>query len=98
LTNTKLAEDHIEKIFGGGLADYFSDGINGDPQVHRRQIKGGAGAQSLNSALRGRAPAIERILMTRIDHDLQHLRFYFSRPHQVLDRIFERLDPLASKA
>src|SRR5881396_139489 len=29
LPNTKLAENHIQQIFGGGLADDFPDGIDG---------------------------------------------------------------------
>src|SRR5438552_1742448 len=95
LPNAKLAEDHVEKIFRGRLADDFADGIDGDTEIQGGEFERRAGAQRRDRAQRGVAAAVERVLMARVDHGFQHLGLDFTRPGEVLYRVFERLDSLA---
>ena len=40
LPDAELAEDQVQQVFGGGLADDFADGIDGDAQVQRDEFQG----------------------------------------------------------
>ena len=98
LPDAELAEDQVEQVFGGRLADDFADGVDGDAQVQRDQFQGLIRPQGFQRAQRGGAGAVERVLVARVDHHLQHLGLDFARPYQLLDGIFERLDPLPCQA
>ena len=93
--NTKLAEDRIEQVFGGGLADDFADGIDGDAQIHGDQLQRLVRTKGLHCAKGGAARAIECLLMARIDHYLQHLGFDLARPSEFFDRVLQRVDAFA---
>src|SRR5438445_8982938 len=75
LPNTKLAENHIQQIFGGGLADDFPDGIDGDAKIHGGEFKRHPATQRFDSAEHRNAAPLKRVLMARVDHDFQHLGF-----------------------
>ena len=47
---------------------------------------------------RGRAGAVERVLMPRVDHHLQHLGLDFARPDQFLDGVLQRFQSPARQA
>jgi hypothetical protein len=38
--NAELGKNGVEKIFGGGFADDFADGIGGETQVHGSKFEG----------------------------------------------------------
>jgi hypothetical protein len=40
LPEAELAEDDVQQVFGGGLADDFADGIDGDAQVQGNEFQG----------------------------------------------------------
>jgi hypothetical protein len=46
---------------------------------------------------RRRARAVQRVLMPRVDHHLQHLGLDFARPGQFLDGVFQRFHPLPAQ-
>src|SRR5436190_22083535 len=98
LSDTKLAKDHIEQIFGGGFAYDFADGIDGNAQVQSYQFERLPGPQSLCGLHGSYAGALQSVLMARVNHDLEHLGLDLARPNQILDGIFEIFYPLATKA
>ena len=53
--DAELAEDGVQQIFGGGLADDFSHGVGGHAKVQRRQFQAQSAAQRRQRALRRRA-------------------------------------------
>ena len=55
-------------------------------------------AHGFQGAQRGGAGAVEGVLMARVDHHLQHPSLDLAGPYQLLNGIFERLDPLPSQA
>ena len=55
-------------------------------------------AQRVDRPLRRRARAVQRVLMPRVDHHLQHLGLDFARPDQFLDRVLQRFNPLPAQA
>src|SRR5439155_21788470 len=96
--DAKPAADDVEEIIGGGFADDFTDGNDPDAEVHGDQFESLISAQGVDRDQGRGAGAVQRVLMARIDHDLQHLRFDFPAPDQLLDGIFKGLDALASEA
>ena len=73
LPNAELAEDRVEQIFRRGLAHDFADGIDGDAQIHRDEVQRLAVGERGDGVLRRGARAVQRVLMARVDHHLQHL-------------------------
>jgi hypothetical protein len=88
-SDTELAENHIQEILGGGLADDLANGIHGDAEVHGGELQRRARAQGGDGPERGFARASERVLMPGIDHDLEHLGFDFAGPCEVFDGVLE---------
>jgi hypothetical protein len=72
--DAKLAEDGVEQIFRRRFADDFTDGVDGDAQIHRHEFQRRVAAQRINRHLRRRAGAVQRVLMPRVDHHLQAFR------------------------
>ena len=46
LPQAKLAEDHVEQVFRGGLADDFAHSVRADPQIYRDEFQRFVRAQS----------------------------------------------------
>ena len=48
----------VQQVFGGGLADDFADGVDGDAQVQGDEFEGLIGAQGVEGAQGGGAGAV----------------------------------------
>jgi len=87
-----LAEDHVEEVFGGGFADDFADGVDGDAEVEGDEFEGLIGAEGVEGAEGGDAGAVEGVLVSGIDHDFEHFGFDFARPDEGFDDVFEGVE------
>src|SRR5260221_6271127 len=98
LSDAELAEDHVQEVFGGGFADDFAHGVDGDSQVQGDELQGCAGSKGFNGAKRCLAGAVQGVLMAGVDHHFEHFGSNFSRPCQVSDGVLEGFDSLTGKA
>ena len=92
------AEDGVEQVFGGGLADDFSDGVGGDAQIQGGEFKAQAGGQRGGRAPGRLAGAAQGVLMTGVDHHLQHFSTNFAGPNALLDGGLQFFDPFSREA
>ena len=91
-SNAKLAENGVEQILGGGFADHFSDGVDGDAQVHGDELEICRSAQGGEALLEANARAAQGVLMAGVDHHGQHVRADFTAPHGGADGVLESLN------
>jgi len=97
-SDAELAKDHVEEVFGGGFADDFADGVDGDAEVEGDEFEGLIGAEGVECADGGGAGAVEGVLVAGVDHDFEHLGFDFARPDEGFDGVFEGVEALTGQA
>jgi hypothetical protein len=59
----ELAENPVEQILSGSLANDLADGIGGDAQVKRRQLQAEARSQRMRRVLSRGPRAVQSVLM-----------------------------------
>src|SRR5580765_4266024 len=62
-SNAKLAENRVEQVFGGGLADDLADRADGGVQIHGDEVEKDARAQRVERQDCRGARASQRVLM-----------------------------------
>ena len=98
LAEAELAEDGVEQIFGGGLADDFANGFDGEMEVECDEFEGTVGAQGVEGEASAFAGATQGVLMAGVDGDLRHLGIHLPGPDERFDRVFQGFDAVAGNA